>query len=84
MQFLALRVRNALLMHGYDEQQCEITEAIEGEHFVEKLIAVARIQSVSEQYILVSSSHGRMLYWEYEGGFSALRTRLAAAGLLID
>ena len=27
-------------------------------------------------------SHGRMLYWEYEGGFEALKSKLHKAGLL--
>ncbi len=44
----------------------------------------SNIQSVSEKSLLVlASSHGRVMYWEYEGGFAALRARLAAAGLLV-
>ena len=41
-----------------------------------------RIQSVSEKYVLVTSSHGRVVHWEYEGGLVALKARLRAAGLL--
>jgi hypothetical protein len=78
MRFILLRVRNALVMHGYTAENQEIIEQVEGEAFAEKLIAIDRIQSVSEKYLLVSSSHGRVLYWEYEGGFAPLVERLNA------
>ena len=84
MKFLSLRVRNALVMHGYDAENTEVIEEVKGQEFVEKLVAVERIQSVSENYLLVSSSHGRVLYWEYEGGMASVRQRLAAAGLMVD
>ena len=62
MKFIAIRVRNSIVMHGYTNDNTEIVEEIKGEEFVEKLISIERIQSVSEKYILVSSSHGRVLY----------------------
>ena len=70
-------------MHGYTPDNQEITDEIHDEPFVEKLIAIDRIQSATEKYILVTSSHGRVLYWEYEGGFSSLKKRLVAAGLVV-
>jgi hypothetical protein len=81
--FISLRVRNALVLHGYTADNQEIMQEIEGEAFVEKLIAVSRIQSATEKYLLVTSSHGRVLYWEYEGGLAALKARLTTAGLVI-
>lgn len=84
MKFISLRVRNAGVLHGYDSNNKEIVEEIPAEEFIEKLIDIDRLQSISEKYLLVSSSHGRMLYWEYEGGFEALKARLAKAGLLLD
>ena len=83
MKFIAVRVRTAIVMHGYTEDHTEIVEEFHDQPFVEKLIAVERIQSVSDQYILVTSSHGRVMYWEYEGGIAAVKSRLEAAGLLI-
>lgn len=83
MNFITLRVRTALIVHGYSADNQEIIEKVDGEDFVEKMIALARIQSISEQYVLVTSSHGRMMYWEYEGGMQALKERLAQAGLLV-
>lgn len=83
MSFIRLKVRAAFVVHGYDEQNRELIEQVNEPEFVEKLVRVERIQSVSERYVLVSSSHGRVAYWEYDGGFAALGARLEAAGLLI-
>lgn len=81
--FISLRVRNALVLHGYTADNNEIMQEFTDEPFVEKLIAVSRIQSATEKYLLVTSSHGRVLYWEYEGGLSALKERFTTAGLVI-
>ena len=43
---------------------------------MKKIIAINRIQSVSEEYILVSSSHGRMMYWNYKGTMEELKQKL--------
>ena len=83
MKFIALRVRNALVMHGYTPDNQEIVEEFKDEAFVDKLIAVDRIQSLTEKYVLVTSSHGRVMYWEYEGSLASVRERLAAAGLVV-
>ncbi|WGL15136.1 hypothetical protein PVT68_10150 [Microbulbifer bruguierae] len=83
MKFLELEVRTALIVHGYDEHNREITEQINDPAFANKLIALERIQSVSEQYVLVTGSHGRIMYWEYRGTLEQLRGRLAEAGLML-
>jgi hypothetical protein len=83
MRFILVRVRNALVMHGYNTDNEEVVEQVEDEEFAEKLIAIDRIQSVSEKYLLVTSSHGRVLYWEYEGGFAPLVERLHRAQLVV-
>jgi hypothetical protein len=83
MNFISLRVRTARVVHGYDAENQEILEEVQGEAFVEKIIALSRIQSISEKYVLVTSSHGRVMYWEYEEGLPLLKARLARAGLLM-
>lgn len=70
-------------MHGYTSDNQEIVEEVTGESFVDKLISIDRIQSATEKYILVTSSHGRVLYWEYEEGLALLSQRLASAGLVV-
>lgn len=84
MSFIRLKVRAAFMVHGYDADNREIVEQIGEERFVEKLLRIERIQSISEKYLLVSASHGRVAYWEYEGGLTALRRRLEQAGLLFS
>ena len=83
MKFISLRVRNAILMHGYTADNQEIVEEFKDEAFVDKLIAVDRIQSLTEKYVLVTSSHGRVMYWEYEGSLASVTARFAAAGLVV-
>jgi hypothetical protein len=84
MKFISLRVRSTLVVHGYTPDNHEVVERVEDAAFAEKIIATARIQSVSEQYVLVTGSHGRLMYWEYEGGIDAVRQQLVRGGLLAD
>ncbi|MDR7335107.1 hypothetical protein [Roseateles asaccharophilus] len=81
--FISVRVRNALVLHGYTDDNQEVVETFSDQPFVEKLLAVSRLQSVSEQYLLVTSSHGRVMYWEYEGSLADIRARLQAAGVSV-
>lgn len=82
-KFISLQIRNCRIVHGYAQDNTEIVETVEGEQFAEKLIAIDRIRSATEQYLLVTSSHERVMYWEYQGGLGALKARLDAAGLVI-
>jgi hypothetical protein len=83
MSFIELSVRTAKVVHGYDAENHEITEEIHEPDFMRKLIRVDRIQSVSDQYILVTSAFNRVMFWEYEGTFEELRTRLGYGNHLI-
>ncbi len=82
-KFIALRVRGALVLHGYTPDNEEVLVQVQGEDFADKLIAIERIQSATERYLMVSAPHGRAVYWEYEGGLVSLQDRLAAAGCVI-
>lgn len=83
MKFISLVVRPAITFHGYTPDNQEIIEEFSDQPFAEKLIAVDRIQSVTEQYILVTSSHDRVMYWEYEGTLSEIIGRLDQANLVV-
>ena len=83
MTFIELSVRTAKVVHGYDGDNQEITEEIHESEFMRKLVRVDRIQSVSDQYILVTSAFNRVMFWEYEGTFDELRTRLGYGNLLV-
>jgi len=81
--FITLNVRTASVVHGVDEHRREIVEEVGEVDFVTKVIAVARIQSISEKHLLVTGSHGRVMYWEYDASMDEVTARLSAAGLLI-
>ena len=83
MKFIEVNVRTALVVHGFDANNQEMIEAVNETEFVTKLVALERIQSISEQYLLVTGSHGRVMYWEYDMTMAVLKQRLAEAGLLV-
>ena len=84
LAFIEVTVSNQIVWHGYDQLNQEIVEHINDQPPVRKIVAVSRIQSISEKYILVSSGFGRMAYWEYHDGYENLKRRLELAGLMID
>lgn len=84
VKFITLKVKTALIVHGFNDKNEEITESVTEDKFVSKMIALHRIQSVSEQYLLVTGSHDRMMYWEYEGDMESLAKRMIAADLLVE
>lgn len=82
MKFIELEVKTAFIIHGFDENNKEIIENISSEVFIKKLIAIDRIQSISEEYVLVTSSHTRVMYWEYNCSMDELTEKLKTTGLL--
>ncbi|UYG09174.1 hypothetical protein [Halomonas sp. M4R1S46] len=83
MQYIDLEVRTAVIVHGFDDQNREITEQVDAPDFMRKLVAIDRILSISERYLLVSSSHDRVMYWEYKGSLDDILQRLDRAGLML-
>ena len=81
--FIELEVRTAMIVHGFDENNKEIEEKVAPAEFAKKLIAVSRIQSVTEQYLLVTSSHGRVMYWEYKGSLEDIKHKLLAMNVFV-
>jgi len=84
MKFIELEVRTVSIVHGFDEDNVEIIEEFEDELFTTKLVSVDRIQSVTEEYILVKSSHSRVIYWEYNYSMQELAAKFKRAGLMIS
>ena len=39
-------------------------------------VAVDRIQSLSEKYMLVTGAFGRLMYWEYKEPFEEISAKL--------
>ena len=77
MKFIKVKIKDYIIMHGFDENNKEIEETVSVPEWSEKLIAVDRIMSVSEKFILTTYAEGRLIYWQYEGGLSALEKILS-------
>ena len=84
MSFVEVNVSNMLVWHGYDDKNVELIEEVTSQPVAKKIIAVSRIQSLTEKYMLVSSGFGRFMYWEYDDGYNVIKERLRAAGLFIE
>ena len=65
-----------MILHGFDNQNQEILEEVEVDSVAKKLIAVHRILSVSEKYILVAYAYDRIIYWEYEESYEYVKQLL--------
>ena len=74
--FIKITTGNHLIVHGYDDNNKEIIETVTVEKPMVKIVAISRIQSISDKYILVTGSHGRLMYWEYEESFKELQSVL--------
>lgn len=81
--FIELEVKLGIIVHGYTHENKEIEEVFKEDDFVKKIVAIDRIQSISEKYILVKSSHERVMYWEYKGTMEELKQRMLDAGIKI-
>jgi hypothetical protein len=81
--FIKVKVRSHVVFHGYDSSNKEIEEKIDQKEWVVKLVAVERILSVSEKFLLTSYGAGRLIYWEYEGGIKKISAQLKKAKALI-
>ena len=63
-------------MHGFDNQNQEILEEVEVDSAAKKLIAIHRILSVSEKYVLVAYAYDSIIYWEYKESYEYVKQLL--------
>ncbi len=84
MAFIELTVGNMLVWHGFDPANKELIEEVTDQPRSKKIVAVSRIQSLTEKYVLVASGFGRYMYWEYHDGYENVKERLRKAGLFLD
>ena len=73
MGFIELTVKNHVILHGFDHHNQEILEEVEVDLAAKKLVAIHRILSVSEKYVLVAYAHDRIIYWEYEEPYETVK-----------
>jgi hypothetical protein len=75
-KFIEISIGSFMISHGYDETNKEIEEHFTVQGFSKKLIAVDRIKSLSEKYILTDYLDGRWIYWEYEEDYEFIKEKL--------
>jgi len=75
-EFLRIKVRNYKIVHGFDQFNQEVVELSGPQEWVDKIIAINRIQSITECYIRMHYSHERIIYWEYKGGLEWIESKL--------
>lgn len=72
-KFIELSMGCYIISHGYDSNNKEITETVEVEGFSKKVVAISRIKSLSEKYILTDYIDGRWIYWEYKEDYQRVK-----------
>ncbi|MEW7291458.1 hypothetical protein [Aquimarina sp. 2304DJ70-9] len=77
MRFIELTLKNHTIVHGFDARNKEITEEVEVAEASKKLVAIDRILSVSENFILIQYAYDRIIYWEYEEDYEQVKRLLS-------
>ncbi len=76
MKFIELTLKNHTILHGFDARNKEITEDVEVQEASKKLVAIDRILSLSEKFILIEYAYNRIIYWEYMEDYKAVKAML--------
>ncbi|WP_106793478.1 hypothetical protein [Aquimarina sp. Aq78] len=76
MKFIELTLKNHTILHGFDARNREITEEVEVEEASKKIVAVSRILSISEKFILIKYAYNRIIYWEYMEDYETIKKML--------
>ncbi|MCH4553184.1 hypothetical protein [Aestuariibaculum lutulentum] len=78
VDFIELSLGSHMISHGYDAENNEVLEHVVVESFSKKVVAISRIKSVSEKYILTDYTNGRWIYWEYEEDYDYVKKLLVS------
>ncbi|EZH74131.1 hypothetical protein ATO12_14755 [Aquimarina atlantica] len=78
MKFIELTLKNHTILHGFDARNREVIEEVEVEEASKKIVAVKRILSISEKYILIKYAYDRVIYWEYLEDYETLKKMLVS------
>ncbi|MEE9362994.1 MAG: hypothetical protein V3U92_10395 [Cellulophaga sp.] len=75
-KYIEISLGSYTMSHGYDINNKEIKEEVSIAEFSRKVIAMDRIKSLSDTYILTDYVDGRWIYWEYKESYEAMRDML--------
>lgn len=84
MKYISARIKPAKVYHGYTDDRQLIVDDVPSDGFVEKVIKIDRILSITAKYIFIETPHDTVQTWEYEGGFESMKKKMSSAGLLVD
>ncbi|MEW7278359.1 hypothetical protein ABW636_07165 [Aquimarina sp. 2201CG1-2-11] len=76
MKYIELTLKDHIIVHGFDARNQEITEEVKLEKASKKMVAIDRILSVSNQFILIKYAFDRIVYWEYEESYDTVKNML--------
>ena len=77
-EFIELTLGSYVISHGYNSKNKEELEPVTSHVLSKKIIAVSRIKSVSEKYILTDYVDGRWIYWEYDEDYEFVKNLLVS------
>ncbi|WP_298488791.1 hypothetical protein [uncultured Maribacter sp.] len=75
-KYIEVSLGSYSISHGYDADNKEVMENFHVEGFSKKIVAIERIKSVSEKYILTDYLDGRWIYWEYKEAYNDVKLML--------
>jgi len=75
-EFIELELGSHVIVHGFDDNNQEITEEVKVNCFSKKVVSINRIKSISEKFILTDYAHERWIYWQYKDDYQMLKERL--------
>lgn len=78
MRFIELTLQSHIIVHGFDARNKEITEEVTVDTPSKKVIAIDRVLSLSENYILIQYVYDRIIYWEYVEEYEDVKQLLSA------
>ncbi|GHC76943.1 hypothetical protein [Limoniibacter endophyticus] len=84
MAYVTAEIRASKVYHGYDEARRPIIDDLPSSEFVEKMIKISRILSVTENYIFIECPHNTVQTWEYKGTLDEFRIKMRQAGISVE
>ncbi len=76
MKFIELTLKDHNILHGFDSQNHEIIEEVKVNAASKKLVALDRILSLSDKFILIKYAYDRIVYWEYLEEYEEVKMKL--------
>ncbi len=84
MSYITAHIRPRTVHLGYDANGELRKSDFAPREFVEKVIKIDRILSVTEDHLFVACPHDTVQVWDYKGDLASIKDQLRRAGLLLE